>query len=103
MSKKLYVGNMNYNTSVATLTELFSEYGEVISTKIIEDQFTGRSKGFGFVEMQNDEDAIKAINALNGKQVDDRELKVSEAFDKPKKNNFSRNNNNGFKKKNRYY
>lgn len=97
MSKKIYVGNMSYDTDEATLNQLFSEYGEVLSTKIIIDQFTGRSKGFAFVEMENDEKAIAAINELNGKELNSRELKVNEALDRPKRNNdrnnFRRNNN----------
>ena len=97
MSKKIYVGNMSYDTNESGLTELFSEFGEVVSTKIIEDQFSGRSKGFGFIEMANDEEAVAAINALNGKEVDGRELKINEAFDKPK-----RNDRGSFKRDNRY-
>ncbi len=100
MSKKIYVGNMSYSTNEETLTGLFSEYGEVVSTKIIVDQFSGKSKGFGFVEMQNDEEGIAAINGLNGKEVDSRELKVNEAVDRPKRNNFDRNSNN--RRNNRY-
>ncbi|MCK4798466.1 MAG: RNA-binding protein [Spirochaetes bacterium] len=92
MSKKIYVGNMSYDTDESALSELFSEYGEVVSTKVIEDQFTGRSKGFAFIEMANEEDAIAAINAVNGKEVNGRELKVNEAHDKPKRDNFRRNN-----------
>jgi len=99
MSKKIYVGNMSYSTNEETLTGLFGEYGEVVSTKIIVDQFSGKSKGFGFVEMQNDEEGIAAINGLNGKEVDSRELKVNEAVDRPKRNNFDRNNN---RRNNRY-
>ncbi|MBN2546626.1 MAG: RNA-binding protein [Spirochaetes bacterium] len=100
MSKKIYVGNMSYSTNEETLTGLFSEYGEVVSTKIIVDQFSGKSKGFGFVEMQNDDEGMAAINGLNGKEVDSRELKVNEAVDRPKRNNFDRNNN---RRNNRYY
>ena len=79
MSKKIYVGNMNYETTEDNLNELFSQYGEVVSTKIIEDQFTGRSKGFAFVEMNDEDSAISAISALNGKEYLGRELKVNEA------------------------
>lgn len=93
MSKKIYVGNLSYDTDEAGLTELFTEYGEVLSTKLIVDQFSGKSKGFAFVEMANDEEAIAAISGLNGKEVNSRELKVNEAFDRPKRNNFKRNNN----------
>lgn len=96
MSKKIYVGNMNYNTSDTTLNELFSNYGEVLSVKVIEDQFTGRSKGFGFIEMESEEAAIAAINELNGKEIEGRPLKVNEAFDGPR-----RSNRGGFRKNNR--
>ena len=85
MSKKIYVGNMSYNNDESTLNELFSEYGEVISTKVITDQMTGRSKGFGFIEMENEDEALSAIAGLNGKEVNGRELKVNEAVDRPKK------------------
>ena len=95
MSKKIYVGNMSYSTKDAKLSELFGQYGEVVSTKVVEDQFTGKSKGFAFVEMANDEDALNAINALNGKEFDNRELKVSEAFDKPMRSNGGGNGGGG--------
>lgn len=82
MSKKIYVGNMNYKTDEQTLRKEFEAYGEVLSTKIIVDQMSKRSKGFAFVEMANDNEAINAINALNGKEIDGRPLKVNEAIDK---------------------
>ncbi len=94
MSKKIYVGNMSYDNDEATLSDLFSEYGEVISTKIVVDQFSGRSKGFGFIEMANEEEALAAISGLNGKEVNGRQIKVNEAMDRPKRtnSNFRRNN-----------
>ncbi len=79
MAKKLYVGNLSYNISEEELKNVFTPIGEVASCKIITDAGTGRSKGFGFVEMTNDEDADKAIAALNGTMVMDRALNVSEA------------------------
>ena len=91
MSKKIYVGNLSYNTSETEISELFSEYGEILSTKLIEDKYTGRSKGFAFIEMANEEDVYAAINALNGKELDGRTLKVNEAFDKPKRDNYRNN------------
>lgn len=95
MSKKIYVGNMSYNTDEETLANLFAGYGEVLSTKIISDQFTGKSKGFGFVEMQNEDEAMNAISALNGRELDGRNLKVNEAHDRKRGNNFhSRNRSN---------
>lgn len=79
MAKKLYVGNLSYNISEEELKDVFTPIGEVQSCKIITDAATGRSKGFGFVEMANDEDADKAIATLNGTMVTERALNVSEA------------------------
>ena len=79
MSKKLYVGNLPYSVNDQKLNELFSEIGEVISAKVITDYDSGRSKGFGFVEMSNDEDAQKAISQIDGTEIDGRNLKVNEA------------------------
>ena len=98
MSKKIYVGNMSYDNDETTLNELFSSFGEVLSVKVIMDQYSGRSKGFAFVEMANDEEALAAISDLNGKEVSGRELKVNEAFDRPKRNKP----NNNYKRDNRY-
>ena len=78
MSKRIYVGNLSYQTNEDSLTELFGEIGEVSSAKIIKDE-TGRSKGFGFVEMTSDADADKAISALNGTSFNDRTIVVNEA------------------------
>ncbi|MDA8088567.1 MAG: RNA-binding protein [Nitrospiraceae bacterium] len=77
-SKKLYVGNLSYSVNEDELREMFREAGEVQSVKIINDE-TGRSKGFGFVEMSTDEEAEKAIASFNGKTLKDRGLNVSEA------------------------
>jgi RNA recognition motif-containing protein len=79
MSKRLYVGNLSYKADEESLKELFGEVGDVLSVKIITDVATGRSKGFGFVEMASDEDAEKAIASLNGKTVMERALTVNEA------------------------
>jgi cold-inducible RNA-binding protein len=79
MSKRLYVGNLSYKADEESLKELFGEVGDVLSVKIITDAGTGRSKGFGFVEMASDEDAEKAIASLNGKTVMERALTVNEA------------------------
>jgi RNA recognition motif-containing protein len=84
MAKKIYVGNMNYNTSEDTLRQLFAQYGEVVSVNVITDRYTGRAKGFGFVEMAAEDAAKAAMTALNGKEVDGRQLKVNEANDKPR-------------------
>ncbi len=79
MSKNIYVGNLPFSTSNDDLNGLFAEFGEVISAKVIRDKFTDRSRGFGFVEMENDEEADKAIAALNEKEIDGRALKIDEA------------------------
>ncbi len=79
MSKKLYVGNLSYETNEDSLKEAFAEAGAVESASIIKDKFSGRSRGFGFVEMVNDEDAQKAIDLFNEKEVDGRKLVVNEA------------------------
>ncbi len=79
MAKKLYVGNLSYNTHDEDLREAFSKIGEVLSVTLIVDQATGRSKGFGFVEMASDEDAAKAISTMNGSQFMDRTITVNEA------------------------
>jgi len=82
MAKKLYVGNLSYNTQEEDLRTEFSKLGEVLSATLIIDQASGRSKGFGFVEMAQDEDAVKAIASLNGTSFMDRTITVNEA--KPK-------------------
>jgi len=82
MAKKLYVGNLSYNTVEDDLREAFSKLGEVVSATLIVDQASGRSKGFGFVEMASDEDAAKAITAMNGTTFMERTITVNEA--KPK-------------------
>ncbi len=79
VAKNIYVGNLSYSTSEADVEKLFSQYGPIDSVKIITDRQTGRSKGFGFVEMTNAEDADKAIAELNGKDVGGRALTVNEA------------------------
>jgi len=79
MAKKLYVGNLSYETTDATLSELFGALGEVLSVNLITDRMTGRSKGFAFVEMAEQAVALEAINQLNGREVDGRSIKVDEA------------------------
>jgi len=79
MAKKLYVGNLSYNTHEEDLREAFSKIGEVLSATLIVDQTNGRSKGFGFVEMAADEDAEKAIAAMNGTSFMERTITVNEA------------------------
>lgn len=76
---RIYVGNLNYDANDETLLGLFKEYGQVESAKVITDKYSGRSRGFGFVEMPDSAEAQKAIEALNGQEVDGRTLKVNEA------------------------
>lgn len=83
MGKKLYVGNLSYGISDSTLQQLFSQHGTVQSAQVIIDRDTGRSKGFGFVEMGSDAEAQAAITALNGAEVEGRTLTVNEARPKP--------------------
>jgi cold-inducible RNA-binding protein len=79
MGKKLYVGNLTYGVTDSTLEQLFAQHGTVQSAQVIMDRDTGRSKGFGFVEMGSDQEAQAATAALNGKEVDGRKLTVNEA------------------------
>ncbi|MFO0923942.1 MAG: RNA-binding protein [Pirellulales bacterium] len=79
MGKKLYCGNLAYSIRSAQLEQIFSEFGTVVSAQVIEDRETGRSKGFGFVEMSTDQEATAAINGLNGQQREGRSLQVNEA------------------------
>jgi cold-inducible RNA-binding protein len=79
MGAKLYVGNLPYSVTEERLQEHFAQQGSVVSARIITDKFTGRSKGFGFVEMGSDADAQKATNALNGTDFEGRNIVVSEA------------------------
>ncbi len=79
MGKKLYVGNMSYDVDGSDLEQMFGEHGTVQSAQVISDRSTGRSKGFGFVEMSSDEEADAAMAALDGKDCGGRALKVNEA------------------------
>jgi len=83
MGKKLYVGNLTYGVTDSTLQQIFEAHGTVQSAQVIMDRETGRSKGFGFVEMGSDAEAQAAIAALNGKEVEGRSLTVNEARPKP--------------------
>ena len=84
MSINIYVGNLSFDSSESDLKGLFESYGVVYSAKIIVDQFTNRSRGFGFIEMQNREEGLKAIQELDSKDLNGRSLKVNEA--RPKNN-----------------
>jgi len=79
MGKKIYIANISYNATEQDINDLFSEYGEVESAKIITDRVTGQSRGFGFIEMETEEDAKRAISDLNGTPFMGKELSVSEA------------------------
>ena len=79
MSSNLYVGNLTFNTTTADLETLFAQHGDVKTAQVINDRDTGRSRGFGFVEMESQEGADSAISALNGTDLDGRDLAVSVA------------------------
>ncbi len=79
MAKKLYVGNLSFDTTDSDLQRMFQEFGEVDSAQVVTDRETGRARGFGFVEMANAEQAQAAIDALNGREVNGRPLTVNEA------------------------
>lgn len=98
MAKKLYVGGLSYGTTQDGLQSAFAQAGNVTSATIITDRMTGRSRGFGFVEMENDEDATKAIEMWNGKELDGRTLTVNEARpmeDRPRRTGGPRQGGNG--------
>lgn len=91
---KLFVGGLPYSVDNNKLNEMFAAFGQVVSAAVIMDKFTNQSKGFGFVEMANDEDAQKAIKALDGQDYEGRRLGVSVARpreDKPRNGGFNRN------------
>jgi RNA recognition motif-containing protein len=91
MAKKLYVGGLSFNTTDDALAAAFAAAGTVISAVVIKDKFSGRSKGFGFVEMSTDEEAQKAIAMFDGKDLDGRTVKVNEARpmeDRPPRQNY---------------
>ena len=77
--KKIYVGNVSFNMSDGDLNSLFAEHGAVNSATIVTDRDTSRSRGFGFVEMENDDEAMQAIEAINSREIDGRTLNVNEA------------------------
>lgn len=89
-NKKLYVGSLPYSTTEDELRDMFSSFGNVTSARIITDKFTGQSKGFGFVEMTSNEDAQKAVEGMNGKQVNGRTLIVNEARPEQKREGGAR-------------
>jgi RNA recognition motif-containing protein len=97
MAKNIYVGNLSWSTSEDQLREAFAEYGEVISARIITDRDTGRSRGFGFVEMEVEAEANTAIEALNGQMMDGRPLTVNEA--RPRRPRENRGGGGGYNRR----
>ncbi len=89
----IYVGNLNYDTTEDELKQAFEQYGQVESVKIISDRYTGRSKGFGFIEMPGDDEGRAAIEALDGSDLGGRNLKVNEA--KPREDRGNRGGGGG--------
>jgi len=99
MAKKLYVGGLSYQTTDETLGAGFAQAGTVVSAIVIKDKFSGRSKGFGFVEMSTDEEALKAIEMFNEKEFDGRKVIVNEAkpmTDRPPRRDFGGDRRGGF-------
>ncbi|AEW02731.1 RNA-binding protein [Niastella koreensis] len=91
----IYVSNLSFNVTDDDLEGFFAEYGEVSSARVITDKFTGKSRGFGFVEMPNDEAAKKAITELDGGRVEGREIKVAEARPREERSSNGGNGGNG--------
>ena len=79
MAKKLFVGSLPYSTTSDQLRDIFAKIGQVVEANVVMDKMTGRSRGFGFVEMATEEDAKKAVDSLNGTEIDGRKIFVSEA------------------------
>src|SRR5262245_40511943 len=96
MGKKLYVGNLTYGVTDDTLRQMFEAHGAVQSAQVIMDRDTGRSKGFGFVEMGSDKEAQVAIQAMNGKEVDGRALTVNEAKPREDRGGGGRSGGGGY-------
>ena len=99
MAKRLYIGGLSYNTTQDGLKDYFSQAGTVASATVIMDRMSGRSKGFGFVEMSSDEEADKAIEMFNGKELDGRKLTVNEARpmeDRPPRRSGGYNRGGGY-------
>ncbi len=93
MSNKLFIGNLAFSLTEEQLKEEFGAFGSVNSVKIITDRMTGRSRGFGFIEMENADGAQEAISSLDGKDLDGRAIRVNIAEDKPKRENNDRGGN----------
>ena len=93
---RLYVGSLSYQTTEQELADLFGQVGQVVSATVITDRDSGRSKGFGFVEMSNDDEARKAIDQLNGTVLDSRQIIVNEAREK-RDNSYGGNRSGGYR------
>ena len=102
MGKKLYVGNISFDVSDEELKQAFSEYGEIASATVIKDRQTDRSKGFGFVEFTQDADAQKAKEAMNGKELGGRAIKVDEARESRDRNQGRRSGGYGSSSRSRF-
>lgn len=102
MAKKLYVGNLSYDTTDSDLQNLFAEYGTVKSVQVIMDRDSGRSKGFAFVEMSSDQEAQAATTGLNGKEVGGRALTINEARPREERGGRSRGSRGGSSRGSRY-
>lgn len=98
MSMRIYVGNLPYNMTQAELNDLFARFGEIESTTIVTDKYSGRSRGFGFVEMSNRDQAQKAIAELDGKDFHGRKLKISEALARKDKGSPGHDRSSSFKR-----
>ena len=94
--KNLFVGNMSFSTTESDLRSIFEPFGEISQVNVITDRDTGRARGFAFVEMTNDEEAAKAIEALNGKELDGRALNVNEARPKAERGGGGGGGGRGF-------
>ena len=102
MAKKLYVGNLSFDMTDEELEETFSEFGEVVSAVIVKDRVSGRSRGFGFVEFSAEENAQAAREALNGKSVKGRELRIDEARDQQRSRRSGGDRGDRFERRSRY-
>lgn len=96
----IFVAKLNYGTSEEVLKNLFEQFGRVVSVKIVMDRETGRSKGYGFVEMADEQEGQSAISGLNESTLDGNQIVVKKA--RPKENNFQRRDNNNFRKPRQY-
>lgn len=96
MATRLYVGNMSYRTTEESLIDLFSQFGEIVSARIIMDRETNRPKGFAFVEMADEQSADAAIRALDGHEFEGRNLRVNEAMERPRTERRPSYNNNRY-------